>query len=625
MDDNNIMNPEDLNKSNKKAELDDNNEHFDIIEKDDSRIVERIDMNNIFCDSLMNNKIIFLGLIPLFLGYYLQDTVFTRTIAKVTNDVPGFMSDINLTKVFIFMLPYIIALVLFYVSNIITSRAITKIELETTYKLTDKLIESIKTSKKQINVNDLILHIKKVGDTKSIYTILATYIVPTIIIGLGLLYGFIQIDGTYSLLVILIFIVMICVTMKLEFSSIDHAYNTEDSANYVYEEIHEILTNMDTIITSDTHDKEMKNIEKAKDETFELACISNLSTNTTTYSLQAISIVSILGINYLAYRLYASNKIDGTVLTSTVLLSLLFMDYYNYTIQGIKNLINSMARYTETRNYFNDFFIIKQQDDAIKNQITLKVPFGNINIKNLSVNYKNNVLFNNLNLQVKGHGVTGLLGPIGSGKTTILKVLAGITDYKGTILIDGQNLADCSYESIMSNIAYISQHPKLFNKSIYYNINYGSNFTEREITNKLKNFELIPFINSFPKGLDTIVGKEGSGVSGGQRQFIALIRSLIQNKLILLLDEPSSSLDTRTKSVFIQLIKNLKDKTIIISTHDEQIMSLFNNVIDMAKSKSAQSEQPNNYSERSDSESDVNPEQKYVSVYDPEFNGFTYI
>jgi ABC-type bacteriocin/lantibiotic exporter with double-glycine peptidase domain len=103
--------------------------------------------------------------------------------------------------------------------------------------------------------------------------------------------------------------------------------------------------------------------------------------------------------------------------------------------------------------------------------------------------------------------------------------------------------------------------------------------------NKLKNFNLIPFINSFPNGLDTIVGKEGGNISGGQKQLIALIRSLIQNKLILLLDEPSSSLDSKTKNIFIQLIKSIKNKTIIISTHDNQIMSLFDNVIDISKIK----------------------------------------
>ena len=91
-------------------------------------------------------------------------------------------------------------------------------------------------------------------------------------------------------------------------------------------------------------------------------------------------------------------------------------------------------------------------------------------------------------------------------------------------------------------------------------INYGSGYSKAEIEQRLKKLGLITFINSFPKGLETRVGKEGSNVSGGQKQFIALIRALIQNKIILLLDEPSSSLDTKNKNIFIQLIKSIKER-----------------------------------------------------------------
>jgi ABC-type multidrug transport system fused ATPase/permease subunit len=570
IDNNNIMNP-----YNNPTDFNNN----------DTDEIERIDISDIFWNSLMNNKILLFAMVPLFIGYYLQDVVFTKSIAQLTTHLTEFVDDISIMKVFIFILPYIVALILFYVSNVITSQSTSRIELDTIYELINKIIESISTSKKQINVNDLIIHIKKIGDTKSIYTVLVTYIIPTIIIGIGLLYNFIQIDGKYSLLVILIFIVLMMVTAKLEFDSIDHAYNMENSTNVIYDEIHEIISNIDSVITSNTQEESMEYVKNANDKTYELASINNLHNNNTTYGLQVISIVAILGINYLAYRMYYMKQIDATMLTSTVLLSLLFMDYYNYSVQGVKNLINSIGRYNETRSYFKEFTIIKQSNVKKSKQNILKVNEGNISINNLTINYGNNIILNNVTIQIKGHSVTGLVGSIGSGKTTILKALIGIISYNGDILIDGQILKDCSYESIVENIAYISQHPKLFNKSIYYNINYGSNYTTDEILNKLKNFNLIPFINSFPNGLDTIVGKEGGNISGGQKQLIALIRSLIQNKLILLLDEPSSSLDSKTKNIFIQLIKSIKNKTIIISTHDNQIMSLFDNVIDISKIK----------------------------------------
>lgn len=559
----------------------------------------------------MNNKIVIFATIPLFVGYYLQDTIFTRSIAKVTSDIPTFVQDIDILKVLTVFLPYLVALVLFYVSNIITTKTLSKIELESIEELTNKIIHSIKTSKKQINVNDLLLHIKKISGAKSIYAILITYIIPTIIVGIGLVYNFIQVDGTYSLIVAILIISMMIITVKLEIDSVGYAYKTESSSNSLYDEIHEIMTNIDSVLTSNTQEKEIKHIDAVKNKTYELSSTSEINNHNTTYGLQLISIFAMFGINYLAYRLYTAKRIDASILTATVLMSLLFMDYYNYCIHAISDLINSIGRFKEVNAYFKDFKIINKSQEQIDREITLKITNGNIEFKNVNIKYDNKDIFKNFNLFIQGGKTTGLLGPIGSGKTTILKSLAGITGYTGDILIDGQNIQNSTYESIVENIAYIPQHPKLFNKSIYYNINYGSCYTKEEIIKKLEELKLLTFINSFPNKLDTIVGKEGSKLSGGQRQFVALIRAIIQNKSILLLDEPSSSLDKKNKKLFIELMNNLRGKkTIIISTHDVEIMQLFDKKIDVMNEKNKKDTNKNNHISRD--EHDVENEEEYI-------------
>lgn len=545
--------------------------------------IERIDIGVILRDAFLNNKMIILSILPLFVGYYLQDTIFTQSIAVVTSDIPGFVKDIDTKKVLIVLIPYLVALVLFYVSNVISAKTMSKIELDVISELTDKLIESIKTSKKSINVNDLMIHIKKVYDTKNIYGIVVTYIIPTIIVALGLIYNFFRSDSQSGLLVVLIIVVMMMVTTKLEFDSIGNAYRTEEASNNLFDEIHEVMTNIDSVITANTKEFEMKNIATRGDQTYELSCISELNNSNTTYGLQAISIVAMLGINYMSYRLYTQNYINASSFTSTVLLSLLFMDYYNYCIHAIGDLITNMGRYYETRQYFYDFLIdnsVKKEKDRM---IDLKITRGDITFRDVNLEYENKTVFDHFNLTVKGGTTCGLLGPIGSGKTTMLKMLAGIIDYSGDILIDGQNLKECTYESIVEHIAYIPQHPKLFNRTVYYNINYGSCYTKQEISSKLDALGLSSFIGSLAGGLDTIVGKEGSKLSGGQKQFVALIRAIVQNKTILLLDEPSSSLDNTNKQIFMNLIKNIRDKTIIISTHDKQLMQLFDKIINVGK------------------------------------------
>jgi ABC-type multidrug transport system fused ATPase/permease subunit len=543
----------------------------------------RIELGLILWESIQNNKMLFLSTIPLFTAYYFQDIIFTRSLAKVTSDIPDFVKDIDINKLLGVMLPYIVALILFYISNVLSTQTIAKIELETVSKLTDKLIESIKTSKQPINVNELMIHIKKIYETKNIYHIVVNYIIPTFIVAFGLIYNFIQNDGTSSIIVIILIIVLIIVTMKLEIDSITSAYNVEEASNNLFDEIHEVMVNIDSVITSDTKEYEMKNVNDKVDISYDKAYINELNNNNTTYGLQLFNIMLMLCINYLSYNLYSQGKIDVSMFTSTVLMTILLMDYYNYCIHAIGDLIDNLGRYSETRNYFNEFIIGNASEKKDLRHITLKTTAGEIIFKNMSLIYESKTVFDKFNLKIRGGTVTGLIGPIGSGKSTLMKMLAGIIDYEGEILIDGQNLKNCTYESIVEHIAYIPQHPKLFNRSVYYNINYGSSYSKEEIINKLNKLGLAPFINSLGQKLDTIAGKEGSKLSGGQKQFVALIRAIIQNKTILLLDEPSSSLDATNKELLMHLIKNIKDKTIIISTHDKQIMALFDRVVDLGK------------------------------------------
>src|SRR5271154_2499207 len=89
---------------------------------------EYINIDNIMYDVIMNNKIIFFATLPLFIGYYLQDTIFTRSVAAFTSNIPGFVKDIDFKKILIMLLPYIVAMILFYISSVVTSKAMTRIE-----------------------------------------------------------------------------------------------------------------------------------------------------------------------------------------------------------------------------------------------------------------------------------------------------------------------------------------------------------------------------------------------------------------------------------------------------------------------------------------------------------------
>jgi len=544
-----------------------------------------ISVNNILYNSILKNKEIIISIIPLFIGFYLQDTVFTRSVADITRDIPAFVEDANIQKILMVLLPFVAAIVIFYITNLISASKIPTIEMNVTHELISQIIESVKTTKEKVNVNDIMTQIKKVGDVKNIYKVFTAYIVPTIVVTLSLMYNFLKVDLKTGFIVAIMIIILIIATMKLEHSSINAAYNAETSTNDLYDNVHETMTNIDTVITSDTKKKELDNINVMKNKTYKLTYISEIKNGNTTYGLQILSLIAMVGINYMSYSLYMKNDITMTTLVTIVLLTLLFMDYYNYCVGAIKEVISNIGKLYDAQQYFSNFKIIETDNKVSDKKVNLVVKNGNIKFENITLKYDEKVVFDDISLDIDGNSKVGIIGPIGSGKSTLLKMLAGITNYEGNILIDGQNLKDCTYESLVKNIAYISQHPKLFNKSILYNISYGTKYTEKEVIEKLNKLGLMEFINVFPDKLKTVVGKEGNNVSGGQRQFITFIRSLIQNKSIILLDEPSSSLDQHSKEILMNLIKKLKHKTIIITTHDKELLPLFDKVIDNPSKK----------------------------------------
>jgi len=539
-----------------------------------------ININKILLRSIMNNKILLFSIIPLFFGYYLQDNIFIRMLSKVTSNIPEFVKDISLSKLFILLLPYLLAVILFYISNVISASTMPKIELEAITNLLDKIIQSIQTTKKHINVNDLVLHIKKIAGTKNVYRIIVTYIIPTFVLSMALIYNFIKNDIKYGLLVIFMLVFLMLMTIKVEYDNLKDAYKAEESVNDLYDEIHEIMTNLDTIVTSNTKEKEMINIKLARNTTHNLFVHGEVTNNTSTYGLQLMSIGIIISMNYMAYRLYKENKIETSVFVTIALTSTLLMDYYNYCIHAVGELIMSLGRHVEALSYFSDFKIKKSNDITKHKKLVLKD--AQIKIQNINLSYDKKVIFKNFNLEIEGNKKTGIRGNMGCGKSTLLKMIAGIINYNGIILIDNQ---DITKYNCTDKIAYISQHPKLFDDTVLYNLNYGSDLDEKIIINKIAELKLTDFFNSLPNKLQTKVGKEGVNLSGGQKQYVALMRALIQNKQILLLDEPSSSLDTTSKKIFLDVIQNITNKTIIISTHDQELLPIFDTVVNLEEIK----------------------------------------
>lgn len=193
---------------------------------------------------------------------------------------------------------------------------------------------------------------------------------------------------------------------------------------------------------------------------------------------------------------------------------------------------------------------------------------GLIEINNLSFRYSkfSSDVLDNISFNIQEGEKIAIIGESGSGKSTLLKLLSGF--YKpssGEILFDKHPIDKFDIESFREKIGVVLQEDRLFSGTLRENITLGRPISDKEIWNIMLGSGLIDLVNSFPLGLDTIISENGNNLSGGQRQKISLIRTLISKPSIIFLDEPTSSMDVLSEKQMMELIFKINCTVVVIS------------------------------------------------------------
>lgn len=282
------------------------------------------------------------------------------------------------------------------------------------------------------------------------------------------------------------------------------------------------------------------------------------------------------------YLILVSLVLNGTYEVNTLIL---LITYFENIMTNTKELMGysrqirewsiSITRIDEILNY------------SSKNQITFGINEndyinGLVEFKNVSFSYpsKNRGNIKNINFIAKPNQITALVGHSGSGKTTITNLI--LRKYKldeGEILIDQENIYEYSKGVYSTNVVGVNQSPFIFNMSIRKNLSLiDSNFKNQ--VEACKRVGIHDYIMSLPKGYHTILTENGSNFSGGQRQLLAIARTLLSKAEILIFDEVTSSLDTLLVEKIKDIFENLKfDHTILIVTHKKDVMKIADKII----------------------------------------------
>ncbi|MBN8764026.1 MAG: metal ABC transporter permease [Thiobacillus sp. 63-78] len=205
------------------------------------------------------------------------------------------------------------------------------------------------------------------------------------------------------------------------------------------------------------------------------------------------------------------------------------------------------------------------------NARALEVSVGTVKFTHVCFAYNpDRPILNDVDFTIPAGKTVAVVGSSGAGKSTLARLLFRFYDVgAGSIDIDGQDIRQVTQDSLRAAIGVVPQDTVLFNDTIYYNIAYGRPGASREeVIEAARAAHILGFIESLPKGWDTVVGERGLKLSGGEKQRVAIARTLLKNPVILILDEATSALDTRTeKAIQAELQEIARDRTTLIIAH----------------------------------------------------------
>jgi ABC-type multidrug transport system fused ATPase/permease subunit len=392
--------------------------------------------------------------------------------------------------------------------------------------------------------------------------------------------------GLVSLISFIIIFIYNCYNYNrcINTSSIRYKYFEKQIEN-----IHDKLSNIFSIYSAGTVDKELDSFYKNTDIYIDkfsdnLKCINN---NKVVNII--LLLITYIVLNFSLIYIYYKKEISLNLLIATLLTITYYIPCFYTITTTLRELIHSLGIFKEIDPFIKEIYLYdkenkKNEKDNKENNIknnNIIIKNGNITIKNLSFSYDNNIVIKKLSLNIKAGEKIAITGSSGNGKSTLIKLLMGY--YKvddNMILIDDIDINKYELNNLRTQISYVNQNTKLFNNTIIENIKYGTQMTDKDVIQIINDIGINDLYSNLEHGYNSKVGIGGDKLSGGQRQMIYILRCFGKNNKIIILDEPTSSIDVHTKSLIMKAITKLSKKsTLIIITHDKELLKLVERVI----------------------------------------------
>ncbi|MFQ5729467.1 MAG: ABC transporter ATP-binding protein [Waddliaceae bacterium] len=285
----------------------------------------------------------------------------------------------------------------------------------------------------------------------------------------------------------------------------------------------------------------------------------------------------------------------GALSPGDLLVFVFYLKTFNRPLRRISKLTEQIARGTASGERILGLMRIEPGVQDLPHAIKAPRFQGKICFENVWFHYnEGEPILKNLSFAIAPNERVAIVGPTGSGKSTIVSLLPRFYEASsGTVSIDNVNVCDCTLSSLRQQISIVFQEPVLFAATIAENIAYGKpDATIEEIKQAAERAQIHKIIEALPEGYDTVLGERGGTLSGGQRQCVAIARSMIKNSPIVILDEPTSGLDMPSAMLVMGALRGLMaSRTVIVISHQYETIRDVDRVLELCEGRLIQESQ----------------------------------
>lgn len=492
--------------------------------------------------------------------------LYNGVIAKLNNT-----GSINFNKLHTILITllilYIISAIFNYVQGVVVSKISAKYTMDLRRKVNRKMEKlPLKYFDKKSHGEVLSLITNDIDKISQNLSNALTETVTCIVALLGMLIMMFSINVTMTLAIIII--LPICMMLTIKIASKGQKYFTyrQEGLAKVDTKVEEMLRNHNIIKVFNSEDKILKDFNKENDS------LANSTWKSTFIGGIMHPIMMLIGnLSYVVIAFLGGLfVIQGKITVGNIQSFITYAKNFTNPIGNLASIMTELESMIAASERVEDY-LLEEEEKKLENPVLLENVKGNITFDHVKFGYdENKPIIKDFSAYVEKGKKIAIVGPTGSGKTTLVKLLMRFYDVNsGSILIDNINIQDVDRNELRKNIGMVLQDTWLYSDTIMENIRYGKlDATDDEVIEASKEAQVHHFIQTLPNSYNMQINEETSNISEGQKQLLTIARAILRDPKVLILDEATSSVDTRTEELIQKAMDSLmKGRTSFIIAH----------------------------------------------------------